>query len=198
MTNRIATIDRKTAETDISLSLCLDGSGQSSIDSGCGFLDHMLTLLARHARFDLTLKCTGDVQVDDHHTVEDIGIALGQAIKTALGDKRGITRYGDIILPMDEALILCAVDLSGRGVLNYGLSIPTEKVGTFDTELCEEFFCALVRESAITLHLQQLAGKNSHHIIEGAFKATARALRAAVAIDPSAAGEIPSTKGVLS
>ena len=195
---RTAKIDRKTAETDISLTLCLDGSGKSDVASGCGFLDHMLTLLARHARFDLTLHCDGDTYVDDHHTVEDIGIALGQALRTALGDKRGITRYGDIILPMDEALILCAVDLSGRGVLNYGLNIPTEKVGTFDTELCEEFFSALVRESAMTLHLQQLAGKNSHHIIEGAFKATARALRAAVAIDPAAEGEIPSTKGVLS
>ena len=198
MTARTVQITRKTAETDISLSLSLDGTGACDVDSGCGFLDHMLTLFARHARFDLTLRCQGDTRVDDHHTVEDIGIVLGQALARALGDKRGITRYGDIILPMDEALILCAVDLSGRGVLNYGLNIPTEKVGTFDTELCEEFFCAFVRESAMTLHIQQLAGKNSHHIIEGTFKAVARALRAAVAIDAAAANEIPSTKGVLS
>jgi imidazoleglycerol-phosphate dehydratase len=195
--SRSTQIQRKTGETDITLALNLDGCGESDVDSGCGFLDHMLTLFARHGRFDLTLSCAGDVQVDDHHTVEDIGICLGEAFLECLGDKRGITRYGDITLPMDEALILCAVDLSGRGVLGYALDVPTEKVGTFDTQLCEEFFLAFVRESRIALHLRQLAGTNSHHIIEGAFKAAARALRKAVALDPDAEDEIPSTKGIL-
>ena len=195
--SRSTQIQRKTGETDITLALNLDGCGESDIDSGCGFLDHMLTLFARHGRFDLALSCAGDVQVDDHHTVEDIAICLGEAFYECLGDKRGITRYGDITLPMDEALILCAVDLSGRGVLGYALDIPTEKVGTFDTQLCEEFFAAFVREARISLHLRQLAGSNSHHIIEGAFKAAARALRRAVALDPDAEDEIPSTKGVL-
>ena len=194
---RNAQIERKTAETAISLSLELDGSGQSEIKTGCGFLDHMLTLFASHGRFDLTVEAVGDTHVDDHHTVEDVGICLGSAFAKALGDKRGITRYGSVILPMDEALILSAVDLSGRAYLGYALDIPTAKVGTFDTELCEEFFAAFTREVRLSLHLQQLAGKNSHHIIEGAFKATARALRAAVSIDAAHADEVPSTKGVL-
>lgn len=194
---RNATINRRTAETDISLTLNLDGTGVSQIDSGCGFLDHMLTLFARHGRFDLTLTCKGDTHVDDHHTVEDIGICLGQAFSKALGDKKGIFRYGYMVLPMDETLILSAVDLSGRAYLRFDLNIPTEKVGSFDTELVKEFFLAFIRESASTLHLQQLAGENSHHIIEGTFKSVARALREAVAIDAAFANEIPSTKGVL-
>ena len=194
---RTAEIIRKTAETDITLSLVLDGTGSSKIATGCGFLDHMLTLFSKHGKFDLTLTCKGDTWVDDHHTVEDVGIALGQAFQTALGDKRGINRYGDVTLPMDEALILCAVDISGRGYLGYSLEIPTEKVGTFDTELVEEFWLGFVRNAACTLHICQLAGSNSHHIIEGAFKAAGRCLRAAVAIDPDFADEIPSTKGVL-
>lgn len=194
---RQATIKRKTAETDIALTLVLDGTGNSNIDSGCGFLDHMLTLFAKHGRFDLTLTCKGDTVVDDHHTVEDIGISLGQAFAEALGDKRGIVRYGNCTLPMDESLILSAVDLSGRSGLYTQLQIPTAKVGTFDTELVEEFFWGFVRNAACSLHIQQLAGTNSHHIIEGAFKSVARSLRAAVAIDPDAADEIPSTKGVL-
>lgn len=194
---RTSEVSRKTAETDISLKLNLDGRGSSEISSGCGFLDHMLTLFARHGRFDLTLSCKGDTWVDDHHTVEDIGIALGQAFRTALGDKRGIVRYGSTILPMDESLILSAVDLSGRGYLGYDLQIPTEKVGAFDTELVEEFWLGFIRNSECTLHIRQLAGTNSHHIIEGAFKSVARSLKAAVAIDPGFADEIPSTKGVL-
>lgn len=194
---RTASIDRKTAETDIALTLNLDGSGKSQIDTGCGFLDHMLTLFASHGKFDLTVKCKGDTYVDDHHTAEDIGICLGQAFSKALGDKKGIRRYGDIILPMDEALILSAVDLSGRGLLNFDMSIPTFKVGTFDTELVEEFWLAFVRTCACTLHIKQLSGKNSHHIIEGAFKSVARSLREAVAVDTAFADEIPSTKGVL-
>ena len=194
---RNATINRRTAETDISLTLNLDGTGVSQIDSGCGFLDHMLTLFARHGRFDLTLTCKGDTHVDDHHTVEDIGICLGQAFAKALGDKKGIFRYGYMVLPMDETLILSAVDLSGRAYLRFDLNIPTEKVGSFDTELVKEFFLAFIRESASTLHLQQLAGENSHHILEGTFKSVARALREAVAIDAAFANEIPSTKGVL-
>ncbi len=197
MNNRSARIQRKTGETDIRLTLNLDGCGNSDIDSGCGFLDHMLTLFARHGRFDLTLTCAGDVQVDDHHTVEDIGICLGDAFAQCLEDKRGLTRYGHILLPMDEALILCAVDLSGRGMLNAALNIPTEKVGTFDTQLCEEFFIAFARQGRMTLHIRQMAGSNSHHIIEGTFKGVARALRQAVAIDPEAEDEIPSTKGLL-
>lgn len=191
------TVRRSTAETDINLSLSLYGNGISDVNTGCGFLDHMLTLFARHGRFDLSVTCKGDVEVDEHHTVEDIGICLGQAFAQAIGDKRGMNRYGSIILPMDEALILAAVDLSGRSYLGYGLTIPTEKVGSFDTQLVEEFFLAFVRNAACALHVKQLDGTNSHHIIEGAFKATARALRQAVAIDPDAEGEIPSTKGVL-
>ena len=194
---RSADLTRKTGETDISLAINLDGTGVSSVSTGCGFLDHMLTLFAKHGRFDLTVTCKGDTWVDDHHTVEDIGICLGDAFAQALGDLRGVTRYGSVILPMDETLILTAVDLSGRGMLCYDLDIPTEKVGTFDTELTEEFLLAFVRRSDITLHVRQLAGKNSHHIIEGTFKSLARSLRQAVAIDPSCAGEIPSTKGVL-
>ena len=194
---RTSNIERKTAETEISLQLNLDGEGKSTVNSGCGFLDHMLTLFAAHGGFDLALTCKGDTYVDDHHTVEDIGICLGKAFAEALGEKRGIARYGDIILPMDEALILAAVDLSGRDYLGYALSVPTQKVGTFDTELVKEFFTAFTRESAITLHLKQLAGENSHHIIEGSFKAFGRALRQASTVDPDAADEIPSTKGVL-
>ena len=194
---RTAQIDRKTAETDIQLSLNLDGTGKSAVDTGCGFLDHMLTLLAKHGRFDLNLTCKGDTNVDDHHTVEDVGICLGQAFKEALGDKKGICRYGDKILPMDESLILSAVDLSGRGYLGYDLDIPTEKVGAFDTELVEEFWLGFIRNAECTLHICQLAGSNSHHIIEGTFKSVGRSLRQAVAIDPACAGEIPSTKGVL-
>ena len=194
---RNASINRKTAETDIQLKLELDGSGSSAIATGCGFLDHMLTLFAKHGNFDLIVTCQGDTQVDDHHTVEDIGIALGQAFKEAVGDKRGITRYGSMILPMDEALILTAVDLSGRGYLGYQLQIPSQKVGTFDTELVEEFWLGFIRNAECTLHIRQMAGTNSHHIIEGAFKSAGRSLRQAVAIDPECAGEIPSTKGVL-
>ena len=194
---RTAKIQRKTAETDICLSLNLDGSGVSNIDTGCGFLNHMLTLFAKHGRFDLNVTCKGDIDVDDHHTVEDIGIALGDAFAQVLGEKRGIIRYGNIILPMDEALILCAVDISGRSCLCYDLQIPTEKVGTFDTELTEEFYQGFTRRAGMTLHLRRLAGTNSHHIIEGSFKAVARVLRDAVAIDAAYADEIPSTKGVL-
>ena len=194
---RTSTINRRTAETDISLTLNLDGTGASEINSGCGFLDHMLTLFARHGRFDLTLTCNGDTQVDDHHTVEDIGIVLGQAFAEALGDKKGVYRYGSMILPMDETLILTAVDLSGRSHLRFDLEIPTQKVGSFDTELVKEFWLAFTRTSQSTVHFQQLAGENSHHIIEGAFKSVARSLRSAVAIDKQFANEIPSTKGVL-
>ena len=194
---RTAKLERKTAETQISLSLNLDGTGSSRIDTGCGFLDHMLTLFAKHGRFDLDVQCQGDTRVDDHHTVEDIGICLGKAFDQALGDRRGINRYGSATLPMDEALILTAVDCSGRGLLAYGLEIPTEKIGTFDTELTEEFWQAFSRCANMTLHIRQLAGRNSHHIVEGAFKSAARSLRQAVAPDPAATGEIPSTKGVL-
>jgi len=192
---RIFETSRKTAETDIQLSLNLDGTGKSSIDTGCGFLNHMLTLFAAHGKFDLTVKCIGDTDVDDHHSVEDIGIVLGQAFQAALGDKRGITRYGAFLLPMDEALIQTAVDISGRSCLCYGLEIPTQKIGTFDTELVEEFFLAFTRNCPMSLHIRQLAGKNSHHIVEGAFKSVARSLRAAVALDGT--NDIPSTKGVL-
>lgn len=194
---RNAQIKRKTAETDIALRLTLEGSGQGSIDSGCGFLDHMLTLFAAHGRFDLDLLCRGDVQVDDHHSVEDIGIALGEAFAVALGDKRGIHRYGHTVLPMDEALILSAVDLSGRGYLEYALELPAAKVGSFDTELVEEFFLAFVRKAGCTLHIRQLSGRNTHHIIEGAFKSVARSLREAIAPDMAYGDEIPSTKGLL-
>lgn len=194
---RNALVNRKTAETDISLRLCLDGAGNAEIATGVGFLDHMLTLFARHGGFDLTVRCAGDTNVDDHHSTEDIGIALGKAFREALGDKRGIRRYGDICLPMDEALVLAAVDLSGRGGYYGQLPIPTEKVGTFDTELVQEFMTAFAREAGATLHIRLLAGENSHHIIEGAFKALARALRQAVSVDPAEADRIPSTKGVL-
>lgn len=194
---RTAKIDRKTAETDISVVLCLDGTGDSSIQTGCGFLDHMLTLFAKHGRFDLQVRCTGDTYIDDHHTVEDVGIALGQAFQQALGEKRGICRYGNMILPMDEALILSAVDLSGRSFLSCELNIPTEKVGSFDTELVEEFWLGFVRNCNCTLHITKLAGSNSHHIIEGAFKSVARSMRAAVSIDAAFADDILSTKGVL-
>lgn len=194
---RIAEINRKTAETDISLTLNLDGKGENKIDTGCGFLNHMLTLFAKHGRFDLSVICKGDVDVDYHHTVEDIGICLGQAFEKALGEKRGIIRYGSMILPMDETLILSAVDISGRSFLGYELSIPTEKVGDFDTELTEEFFLAFTRCFPISLHIRQLSGKNSHHIIEGTFKSVGRSLKQAVRIDSDFADEIPSTKGVL-
>lgn len=194
---RTSKISRATAETVITLSLDLDGIGNSDIDTGVGFLDHMLTLLARHGRMDLSVKAHGDTYVDDHHTVEDIGIVLGQAFAEAVGDKRGIRRYGDCTLPMDEALILTAVDISGRSFLGYGLEIPTEKVGAFDTELVEEFWLGFVRNAGVTLHIKQLAGKNSHHIIEGAFKSVARSLRQAVSIEKAYANEIPSTKGLL-
>lgn len=194
---RNAQINRKTTETDIALNVELDGTGIYDIDTGCGFLDHMLELFARHGRFDITLRCKGDTYVDDHHTVEDIGIALGRAFSEALGDKKGIKRYGQCILPMDESLILTAADISGRGCLGYALDIPTQKVGTFDTELVEEFWIAFTRNSDCTLHIRQLAGTNSHHIIEGAFKSAARSLREAVSIDPAAPDSIPSTKGLL-
>ncbi len=194
---RTSEITRRTAETDIHLSLNIDGTGKGDIDTGCGFLNHMLTLFARHGRFDLTVKCLGDTDVDDHHTVEDIGICLGSAFAEALSDMAGVTRYGSTILPMDEALILTAVDLSGRAHLSFGLDIPTQKIGTFDTELVKEFWLGFVRKANVTLHFKQLAGENSHHIVEGAFKSVARSLRAACAIDPSLNGEIPSTKGVL-
>ena len=192
---RTSEITRNTAETKISLKLNLDGTGKSQIDTGVGFLDHMLTLFAAHGKFDLTVICNGDTEVDDHHSVEDIGICLGQAFQQALGDKRGITRYGSFLLPMDEALILSAVDISSRSCLSYGLDIPTEKIGTFDTELVEEFFLGFTRNCPMSLHLRQLAGTNSHHIVEGAFKSVGRALKAAVALDGS--NDIPSTKGVL-
>lgn len=194
---RSAQINRDTTETKVSVALNLDGTGESEIATGCGFLDHMLTLFSRHGRFDLTVRCIGDTQVDYHHTVEDIGITLGTAFLQALGDKRGICRYGDTLLPMDEALILSAVDLSGRSYLGYELPIPAQKVGDFDTELVEEFWLGFVRESRCTLHIRALSGSNSHHITEGAFKSVARSLKKAVAIDPGFADEIPSTKGVL-
>ena len=194
---RLAEIKRATAETDIYISLNLDGQGTSHIDTACGFLDHMLTLFARHGRFDLTVECTGDIHVDYHHTVEDIGICLGKAFAKALGNKKGIRRYADTILPMDESLILSAVDISGRGGCYYALEIPTEKVGDYDTELDQEFWIAFAQNAGLTLHLRQLAGRNSHHILEGGFKSVARSLRTAVSIDPAFADEIPSTKGLL-
>ena len=195
---RTAAITRITTETDIALRLALEGTGESEIRTGVGFLDHMLTLFARHGRFDLTLTCAGDTQVDDHHSVEDVGIALGEAFAQALGDKRGVNRYGSMLLPMDEALVLTAVDLSGRGCLRFDLTLPSQKVGTFDTELVKEFFLAFTRSAGVTLHVKQLDGENTHHIIEAAFKGFGRAMRQAAAIDPASAGEIPSTKGVLS
>lgn len=194
---RKSEISRKTNETDICLSLCLDGTGKSEIDTGIGFLDHMLDLFAKHGRMDLAVKCKGDTYVDFHHSAEDIGIVLGQAFKEAVGDKKGIKRYGNMILPMDETLILASLDISGRAFLKYDLVIPTEKVGEMDTELVEEFFISFVRNADITLHIKQLDGTNSHHIIEGAFKAVARALREAVSIDENAKDEIPSSKGLL-
>lgn len=194
---RTSAIERNTAETKIILSLNLDGTGESTIDTGCGFLDHMLTLFAKHGRFDLTVKCDGDTNVDYHHTVEDIGIVLGTAFSEALGDKKGIERYGDIILPMDEALILTAVDLSGRAYLGFNLEIPTEKVGDFDTELVKEFWLGFIRTAQCTLHIKQLAGENSHHIIEGTFKSAARSFSKAIKINSDYKDEIPSTKGVL-
>ncbi|MBQ9420254.1 MAG: imidazoleglycerol-phosphate dehydratase HisB [Lachnospiraceae bacterium] len=194
---RKAEILRNTAETNIQLKLDLDGTGRSEISTGVGFMDHMLTLFAKHGRFDLSVCCEGDTVVDDHHSVEDIGICLGKAFAEALGDKKGICRYGDTTLPMDEALILTAVDISGRSYLGYGLDIPTEKVGTFDTELVEEFWIAFTSNAGLNLHIRQLAGRNSHHIIEGTFKSAARSLRKAAAIDPAFADEVPSTKGIL-
>lgn len=194
---RQSTVKRKTAETDIILTLNLDGEGRADVRTGVGFLDHMLTLFSAHSGYDLSVSCVGDTEVDDHHSVEDIGIALGQAFAQALGDKKGINRYGYMILPMDESLILSAVDLSGRAHLSFGLAIPTARVGTFDTELVEEFFISFVRNAACTLHLRKMAGTNSHHIIEGAFKSFARALKKATARDAANADRIPSTKGVL-
>lgn len=190
-------ITRRTTETDIALALQLDSAGRYELDTGCGFLDHMLALFARHGRFDLTVSCKGDTQVDDHHTAEDIGIALGQAFAGALGDKAGVGRYGQWLLPMDEALVLVAVDLSGRACLGYAADLPSQKVGTFDTELVKEFFLAFTRECGCTLHIRQLAGENTHHIIEAMFKGFGRAMRQAVAIDAALGGEIPSTKGTL-
>lgn len=195
---RQAEIKRKTSETDIVVRLDLDGEGKYEIDTGCGFLDHMLCLFARHGRFDLFVSCKGDTYIDYHHTTEDIGIALGKAFCAALGEKRGIVRYGDMLLPMDEALILSAADVSGRGECYYDLAIPTEKVGDFDTQLTEEFFRAFARDAGVTLHIRQLSGKNSHHIIEGAFKSVARSMKKAVSVDPALKGEVPSTKGSLS
>jgi imidazoleglycerol-phosphate dehydratase len=194
---RTATINRKTNETDVSLTLNLDGSGKSDVSTGVGFLDHMLTLFAAHGRFDLDVRCTGDIEVDGHHSVEDVGIALGEAVLRALGDKKGIVRYGSMLVPMDEALVLCAADLSGRACLRYKAEIPAQKVGSFDTELAKEFFAAFTRKAELALHLRQLDGENSHHIIEAMFKAFGRALAQAVCIDKAHAGEIPSTKGVL-
>lgn len=194
---RYSQIERKTAETDIKLSLEIDGTGSSNIDSGCGFLDHMLTLFARHGNLDLNVKCIGDTDVDYHHTTEDIGICLGKAVAEAMADKKGITRYADIILPMDEALVMCAVDISGRGALFSKFDFPVLRVGSFDTELCEEFFIAFCREAGITMHITQLAGKNTHHIIEAAFKAVGRCMRAALSIDEKNKDKIPSTKGTL-
>lgn len=194
---RTAEISRKTAETDVYIKLNLDGKGECEINTGIGFLDHMLVLFAKHGRFDLVAKCDGDIEVDGHHTTEDIGIALGQAFKEALGDKRGIKRYGSTILPMDEALILTAVDISGRPYLRYRMKIPAPMVGDFDTELLREFVIAFAFNAGVTLHIRRLDGVNSHHIIEGTFKSLARTLKKAVEIDEKAKDEIPSTKGVL-
>ncbi len=194
---REAKLERTTAETRIALSLCLDGTGKSSVDTGVGFLDHMLTLFARHGRFDLCVTCRGDTQVDDHHTVEDVGIVLGEAVARALGEKRGIRRYGSMLLPMDEALVLCALDLSGRGLLRMQAQIPVEKIGTFDTQLVEEFFWAFARRAGATLHIRQVDGVNAHHIVEAMFKGFGRALGEAVSLDARLGDEIPSTKGVL-
>ncbi len=194
---RTSTIKRNTEETKIELSLNLDGKGESKIDTGCGFFDHMLTLFSKHSKIDLEVTCKGDVNVDYHHTVEDIGIVLGKALLEALGDKMGINRYADTILPMDESLILTALDISGRSYLGFDVVFPTEKIGDFDTELVEEFFMALTRCAEITLHIKKMAGENSHHIAEGIFKSFARSLRVAVALDENFKDQLPSTKGVL-
>ena len=194
---RIAEINRNTAETEIFVRLNLDGKGEGNIDTACGFLDHMLELFARHGRFDLTVHCQGDIHVDYHHTVEDIGICLGQAFAKALGSKKGIRRYADTTLPMDESLILSAVDISGRGGCYYDMELPAQKVGDFDTELDQEFWIAFAQNAGITLHLRKIAGRNTHHILEGGFKSVARSMRTAVSIDPAFANEIPSTKGLL-
>ena len=194
---RIAEITRATSETDIFIRLNLDGKGTAAIDTACGFLDHMLELFTRHGRFDLTVHCTGDIHVDYHHTVEDIGICLGKAFAKALGDKKGIRRYADTTLPMDESLILSAVDISGRGGCYYDMDLPAERVGDFDTELDQEFWIAFAQNAGLTLHLRKITGRNTHHILEGAFKSAARSLRVAVSIDKDCAGEIPSTKGTL-
>ncbi len=194
---RSATIRRKTNETDIALTLNLDGSGRSDVKTGVGFLDHMLTLFAGHGRFDLNVSCKGDTNVDDHHSVEDVGIALGEAFRQALGEKKGITRYGSMLLPMDEALVLCALDCSGRAYVRFAAQIPSQKIGTFDTELTQEFFLAFARTAGVTLHIKQMDGENSHHIVEAMFKAFGHALGQAVRVDPLRADEIPSTKGVL-
>ncbi len=194
---RTALIERKTNETDIKLSLNLDGDGIANVNTGCGFLDHMLTLFARHGSFDLDISCVGDRQVDFHHTTEDVGISLGLAFKKALGDNKGIYRYGSETVPMDESLIMCAVDICGRALLVSSLKIPAQKVGDFDTELVEEFFLGFVRNAQICLHVNEYYGANSHHIIEGAFKAFGRAMRKAVAIDQKNKDKVLSTKGVL-
>ena len=194
---RNAVIERKTAETDIRLSLCLEGAGKADIRTGIGFLDHMLTLFAAHGRFDLTVACQGDTYVDGHHSAEDIAIALGAAFARALGDKRGIRRYGHILLPMDEALVLCAVDISGRSCLRWQFALPSPRVGDFDTELAEEFFTAFTRSAGVTLHMRQLDGTNTHHILEAAFKGFGRVMAQAASIDPASPGAVPSTKGVL-
>ena len=194
---RKSVIERKTTETQISIDLLIEGTGKHDIDTGCGFLDHMLQLFARHGRFDLTVRCNGDTQVDYHHTVEDIGIALGDAFAEALGNKAGIRRYADIILPMDEVLMLCAIDISGRGHLGFEVPIPTEKVGDMDTELTKEFFLGFVRRADVTLHFREFSGENSHHIIEACFKAFGRVMNEATSIDEEYQDEIPSTKGVL-
>ena len=194
---RKSEIIRKTAETDITLSLDLDGTGKCAIDTGVGFLDHMLELFARHSKFDLDVQCIGDTHVDSHHSVEDIGICLGTVFAQSLGDARGICRYSDVTLPMDEALVQCAVDVSGRSHLSIDVTLPDRAVGAMESELLEEFMLAFARKAGITLHIRMLAGKNTHHIIEACFKATARALRAAVKIDAEYCGEIPSTKGTL-
>ena len=194
--SRTATVTRTTGETDIKIWLDLDGTGKSDISTGVGFFDHMLTALSRHSLIDLNVQCKGDTWVDDHHTVEDVGIALGQALRIALGDKAGIRRFGDVCVPLDEALVLASIDISGRGELYWDVPIGPQKVGTFDTELGHEFFCGFARDAGITLHLRELCGQNAHHILEATFKACARALRAAVEPDPRVTG-IPSTKGVL-
>ncbi len=194
---RSASVSRRTAETDVSLSIALDGIGKAEISTGVGFLDHMLELFARHGLFDLTVKVTGDLHVDQHHTTEDTGIALGQALLQALGDKKGITRYADIHLPMDETLTRLAVDISGRPFLVFRTTFPTEKIGAFDTELVREFFQAFAINAGLTLHVETLYGANSHHIAESCFKGLARALRQAVAVDPREEGRVPSTKGTL-